>query len=125
MGTTLNREERRTSPDDQRRFPRVPATTTILVESLDRDGTEEFARTSSLSRGGCGFLSPEPLEEGAALQLLISAGSEVIRARCRVIYSLEVDSGHEVGVEFVQITPEDEQALERLLENPRSGADRP
>lgn len=98
----------------------MPAATTVLVESLDADGREEFARTSTLSRGGCGFLSPEPLDEGTAVRLLIAAGSEVIRARCRVVYSVEIDSGYEVGVEFVQITPEDETALDRLLEGPRA-----
>lgn len=95
------------------------------MESLDADGTEEFARTSSLSEGGCGFLSPEPLDEGTAVRLLIAAGSEVIRARCRVVYCLEVDSEHEVGVDFVQITPEDGEALDRLLANPRAGGPRP
>ena len=99
-----------------RRFPRFPTQTTLLVESLDPDGPEELARTRSVSLGGVGFLSPRPLDEDTPLQILIAVGPEVVRARGRVVYSLAGSNGHEVGVEFVQITPADEEVLQRLLE---------
>lgn len=110
---------------EHRRFPRFPAQTTLLVESLDRDGTEELARTRSVSRGGVGFSSPAPLREGTALRILLAVGSEVIRARGRVVYSLDAENGHEVGVEFVQITPEDERILLRLLEASSASGETP
>lgn len=109
-------------PGEERRFPRISARTTVLVESLDPDGTEELARTRSVGRGGCGFLSPAPLAPGTALQMLISVGRDVVKARAHVVYSHETPRGHEVGVEFVQLTPEDEVVLARLVEE-GDGAD--
>jgi len=104
--------------EEHRRFPRIPAHATVLVESLDPEGPEGLARTRSVSRGGCGFLSPAPLERNTPLRILFSVGSEVAKARGRVVYCVPTEDGkgHEVGVEFVQIDPGDESVLLRLLE---------
>lgn len=101
--------------EDKRRFPRVPAHVTVLVESLAPGGPEELARTNSLGVGGCGFFSAEPLAEGTQLQVLISAGLEVVRVRARVAHSREVSGGWEIGVEFLDLGADDEARLERLL----------
>lgn len=103
---------------EHRRFPRIAAQATLLVESLDPDGPESLGRTRSVSRGGVGFLSPAPLAENTGLRILISVGSQVVKARGRVVYcELAGDGrGHEIGVEFVQIDPQDEEAFLRLLE---------
>lgn len=97
-----------------RRFPRIPARTTILLESLGSDGVEELARTRTVGRGGCGLLSPEPLVIGSALRILISVHHEVVRARGRVVYCHPAETGYEVGVEFLDISPEDEVTLTHL-----------
>lgn len=100
---------------DKRKFPRVAAHATVLVESLEAGGAEELARTNTIGRGGCGFLSAEPLGEGTPLLVLISAGLDVVRVHGRVAHSRPVDGGNEVGVEFLDLGPEDEAKLERLL----------
>lgn len=102
--------------EDHRRYPRVTAETTVLVESLAPDGAGELARTHSLGRGGCGFRSPEALQEGSILKILISAGTDVVKARGRVVYSTPMDNGFEIGVEFLEVDPSSEGALESLLE---------
>ena len=100
---------------DQRRFPRVAAHATMMVESLDDQGLGEFARTSSIGAGGCGFRSNEPLDVGSEILVTISAGDEVVRTRARVAHSVATDNGYEVGVEFVELHQGDDATLRRLL----------
>ena len=104
--------------EEHRRFPRIPAQATLLVESLDPNGPESLTRTRSVSRGGVGFLSPAPLDENTSLRVLISVGNDVVKARGRVVYCEPAGDGrgHEVGVEFLQIDPQDEAVFLRLLE---------
>lgn len=106
------------SGNNHRRFPRIPAEYTVLVKSIDPPA-EGFARTNVLSRGGCGFLTREPIEAGAAVELLITVGGEVILITGRVAYSRFLDDGRrEVGIEFLDISADDRQLIEEILSAP-------
>ena len=103
-------------PQD-RRFPRIPSHHAVFVTRLDpAHPTEGFAKTEVVGLGGCMFVSDEPLGLGSLLKVLISVEGSVLEAVSRVVYELPHPEGKvEVGVEFLQITPEDREILARLL----------
>jgi hypothetical protein len=101
---------------EQRRFPRIAAHATMMIESLQDTGLGEFARTSSIGRGGCSFRSDEALEVGSELMVSISAGDEVVRVRARVAHAERSGDAFEVGVEFLDFERGDQGTLDRLLE---------
>lgn len=107
-----------TIDNGQRKYPRIASRHSVLVQKPEGD-VEEFARTKTVGLGGCGFLSNEPLGIGAVVNLLISVESSVLQSRARVVYELPCDDGRvEIGVEFVDMTPEDRRVINRLLESP-------
>lgn len=107
-----------THENGQRKFPRIASRHSVLVQKIE-GSVEEFARTKTVGLGGCGFLSNESLGNGAILNLLISVEHAVIQSRARIVYELPTGDGrYEVGVEFIDMKPEDRQVINRLLESP-------
>ncbi|HVS01984.1 MAG TPA: PilZ domain-containing protein [Thermoanaerobaculia bacterium] len=101
----------------QRRFPRIPATLTVLVTRLRDRPQDSFGRTHTMGGGGCGFITAEPLEEGAFIEMMISVRPHAIQATARVAYQHDRDDGlYEVGVEFLELSPGDRKLLDGLLE---------
>jgi hypothetical protein len=100
-----------------RRFPRIPSTNTVLVAQVDGRAVDHFARTRTVGLGGCGFVYGEELTLGAIIELMIAVRPVAVKTLARVVYQrpMEDDSGYEVGVEFVALSPEDRRTLERLL----------
>jgi hypothetical protein len=106
-------------PQEQRRFPRVPAEKTVLVKRIGDEASEALAKTRTVGGGGCMFVHDEPLGVGAAVELLISLPSRVIKAQGRVVWETTTEAGHvEVGVEFLDISAKDRYALETALAEP-------
>lgn len=101
---------------EQRRFPRVAAHATMMIERPDEQEVGGFARTSSIGRGGCSFRSDEALAVGTELMVSISAGDEVVRARARVAHAEPAGDAFEVGVEFLELDRGDQETLDRLLD---------
>jgi hypothetical protein len=100
----------------RRRFPRIPSANAVLVKKVGEEGLEGFAKTRTIGMGGCGFRSEERLEPGSVLELLISVSRSVLRSKARVVYEKCLDDGAwEVGVEFLELDPEDRKVLEKLL----------
>lgn len=101
----------------ERRFPRVPTHHAVFVRRLDPEHPAEgFAKTEVVGLGGCMFLSDEPLGPGSILKVLISVEGTVLETTARVVYELpHPEDKVEVGVEFLQISPEAREALARLL----------
>lgn len=103
----------------QRRFPRVASRNSVLVQKLGERDVEEFARTKTLGLGGCSFFSAEKFGIDAILNLLISVEHTVIQSKARVAYEMPTEDGRfEIGVEFVEMRPEDRQVINRILEAP-------
>ncbi len=99
-----------------RRFPRIPAQHVVLVRSQGERPLEEFARTRTLGLGGCMFVSEEPLGNGRPLELAIAVAGRVVRTGSRVVYERERGSfKHEVGVEFLGLSPADRNFLAAVV----------
>jgi hypothetical protein len=103
----------------RRRFPRIASQHSVLLKRLG-DELEEFAQTRTMAIGGCSVVSGERVGVGSTLELLIAAEGGVITARGRVIYENEVADGRfDIGVEFRELSEEDAERVQKVLENPR------
>jgi hypothetical protein len=99
-----------------RRFPRIRSENAILVKKLGPEDHEGFAKTRTLSPGGCSFVNSQSMGEGSVIELLMHVHGQVIRAVGRVIYeSAQEDGTFEIGVEFGSLGTEDRAILERLF----------
>ena len=101
----------------RRRYPRIPAAATVLVSQVDGRAVDQFARTSTVGLGGCGFLYQEELAPGSIVELMIAVRPVAVRTLARVVYQRPVASADatEVGVEFLALDDQDRQKLEALL----------
>ncbi len=101
----------------KRLYPRIPAQNALLVKKLGEEVLEGFAPASTLSLGGCSFLSDEPLGVGSALELSIAIERRVVSTTARVVHEHRVDDGRfEVGVAFLDLAAEEQEILEKLFE---------
>lgn len=99
-----------------RRFPRFLAEYAVLVRRTGKIGSERMARTRTVGGGGCMFNFHESLGVGTELDLVISMPGGVVKAHSRVVW--ETMAGpyqFEIGVEFLRMTPDDQQALDTTL----------
>lgn len=102
----------------RRKYPRLPATNALLVQLLGDTMDEELARTRNISAGGCMFTSPKSFRVGAAIQLLIKIGDDVLEAVARVVYTIPGASGdHDIGAEFIFIQEAHRKKILDLLKN--------
>ena len=99
-----------------RRFPRIRSHNAVLVTKADAN-VEDLAATSSIGRGGCGFISQESFGVGAPVRLLISIHHQVVRATGRVAYEMPHPDGYDIGVEFVEIDPRELELIQELFES--------
>jgi hypothetical protein len=99
-----------------RRFPRVQAVHAVMVRLLGVQPFEEFARTRILGPGGCMFVSEESLGFGSLMELSISVQGRVLKTDSRVVYEIRNSpTEHQVGVEFLRISPGDRAFLESIV----------
>jgi hypothetical protein len=99
-----------------RRFPRVPAEHAVMVRLLGVTPFEEFARTRIIGPGGCMFVSEESLGFGSLMELSIAVQGRVLKTDGRVVYEIRKSpTEHQVGVEFLRITPADRAFLETFV----------
>lgn len=99
-----------------RRFPRMQAQHVCMVRLLGVQPFEEFARTRVIGPGGCMFVSQESLGFGSLMELSISLKGRVLRTDSRVVYEIRKGANeHQVGVEFLRISPADRAFLESIV----------
>jgi c-di-GMP-binding flagellar brake protein YcgR len=98
-----------------RRFPRVQAEHAVMVRLLGVRPFEEFARTRILGPGGCMFVSEESLGYGSLMELSIALQGRVLKTDSRVVYENKQNGVHQVGVEFLRISPADRAFLETIV----------
>jgi hypothetical protein len=87
----------------------------VLVRLLGGPRFEGFAKTRVIGLGGCMFVNPESLGYGSLMELLISVQGKVIRTDARVAYEITKGREHQVGVEFLRLTPSDRALLSSLV----------
>ena len=97
---------------NRRRFPRIPSGYTVLVREVGGEHLEELAKIRSLGLGGCSFISDEPLEEGVALELVISLDLRPVSVPARVVWTHPGAGGLEIGVEFLSLDHDERTILE-------------
>jgi PilZ domain len=101
---------------EKRRFPRIPSELTVLVKKLGPDVLEEFAKTRVVGLGGCMFVSDTALGVGSPVELLISVRGRVLAAQGKIAWETpKGESAYDVGVEFMRLSPEDQQLLLTLF----------
>lgn len=102
-----------------RRFPRARAECPVLVRVLGEPGGEQLTRTRIIGLGGCMFLSSDPPQYLQLLELLIALESGgVVRVDGRVAYTRSARENHEVGVEFLRVSPADRLRLFAVVSSP-------
>jgi c-di-GMP-binding flagellar brake protein YcgR len=107
-----------------RRFPRVPAVHAVMVRLLGVQAFEEFARTRVLGPGGCMFVSEESLGYGSLMELSIALRGRVVKTDSRVVYEVQKSATeHQVGVEFLRISPADRAFIESIIARPKPGGE--
>jgi hypothetical protein len=99
-----------------RRYPRIPSKNTILVKKLDTPAPGRLTRTQVLGLGGCMFLSDDTIGVGSHLSLHIAIKERFIRSKARVVYEIPNGDRYEVGVQFIEITPEERALLETVFQ---------
>ena len=103
---------------EKRRFPRIRSDSPVLLKKAGPAEMEQFARTRSLGLGGCQILNEEALGDGTVVELLVSSRGRVFEAFSRIVYEHpRPDSGFEIGVEFISLSPADKKTLETLFEH--------
>jgi len=96
----------------RRRFPRIKSEILVLVKRVGAEALEELTKTQMLGLGGCMFTNPEPLGEGATIEITLAVKHKVVKAVGRVLYEIrQPDDTYNIGVEFVQISPADLEVL--------------
>lgn len=107
----------------RRRFPRIASQHSVLFKRLG-DELEEFAKTRTMALGGCSVVSSERPGVGSTLELLIASEGGVITARGRVVYENELPDGRfDIGLEFGDLSEENADRIQQVLENPREEGD--
>lgn len=99
-----------------RRFPRVPSELPVRLRILGERRPEALTRTQIISPGGCMLVSDHSIGFGSLMEVTISCEGQMLRADGRVAWEKRKSPGeHEVGIEFLRITPRDRAFLEQLV----------
>lgn len=103
-------------PTTTRRFPRAASEHIARVRVLSERRPEQLAQTRVVSAGGCMLVSETSIGSGSLLEVMISLDGRLLRADGRVAWERRKGQAeHEVGIEFLRITPRDRDVLERLV----------
>jgi hypothetical protein len=97
-----------------------------MVRLLGVQAFEEFARTRVLGPGGCMFVSEESLGYGSLMELSIALRGRVVKTDSRVVYEVQKSATeHQVGVEFLRISPADRAFIESFVAHQKPGGESP
>jgi hypothetical protein len=107
--------------EKRRRFPRIDSQNVVLVRDGEAADAERLAKTRALGLGGCSFVTDRPPAIGAFVELLLSLGGRVVKTRSRVIYEVASGDRREIGVEFLEIDPDDRAWFESFVATASEG----
>ena len=103
--------------ESNRRFPRIPVETPVLVRR-EEDDPGAFSTARCLGGGGCMFRHRERLDPGQRLVVTIAYEDGFIEAPARVVYANPTEGGYDIGIEFLHLSDLDRAALDELLTPP-------
>ena len=99
-----------------RRFPRVPSEMPVRLRILGEHRPEALTRTRIISQGGCMLVCNHSIGFGSLMEVTLSCDGQMVRADGRVAWEKRKSPNeHEVGIEFLRITPRDRTVLEQLV----------
>lgn len=102
-----------------RRFIRLPAAWPIKCEPQTKEDGRHVTHTANVSAGGVALLSREMIPVGSRIRLEIHIlpADRSILAEGKVVRCLPVrGGGFDLGIQFDQISPEDQKALNDAVE---------
>jgi len=97
--------------DARRKYPRVKAPRELHV-AWKSSGIQAVSRAETIALGGLFLYTREAPAEGSTVELVIDSTGGLIRARAIVRHC---NPGKGMGVQFVQMAPENRAKLSRLL----------
>jgi len=104
-------------PKNQRRFPRVPAETSVLVRLAKEPEVGAFSRTKVLGLGGCLFSHERSIPPGTSVWVAIALRDRILEIPSRTVYANERPDGtFDIGVEFLLMSANDKVFLAELLQ---------
>ena len=99
-----------------RRFPRAQSQLPVRLRILGERRPEALTLTQVISAGGCMRVSDHSIGFGSLMEVTLSLDGRAVRADGRVAWEKRKSPNeHEVGIEFLRITPMDRSVLERLV----------
>ena len=99
-----------------RRFPRIPSQLPVRLRILGERRPEALTRTQIISAGGCMLVCNHSIGFGSLMAVTIACDGKMLHADCRVAWEKRKSPAeHEVGIEFLRITPRDRAVLEQLV----------
>src|SRR5271170_646855 len=98
-------------PDKRRRYPRIKVPSGMFV-GWKSPGHHTVSRMQELGLGGVFVYTPKPATSGSTIELLFDVPTGEVRARATVRH---VRPGVGMGLQFIQMRPEDRARLHRFL----------
>lgn len=101
---------------EQRRYPRVPTETPVLVRLAKAPEIGTFSETRDLGLGGCLFSHYAHIPPDTAVWVAIALRDRVLEIPSRTVYVNERQDGRfDIGVEFLLVGPKDRILLAEAL----------
>jgi hypothetical protein len=104
---------RQMQASDRRKNPRLKCTVSVELHP-DGQSAPIWGKAADLSLGGCFVEMPMPLNAGTKLKLGLWVRDEKLRLSGRVVSSRP---GFGIGVQFVEVSPEDVERLKSYLQS--------
>ncbi|MCM8794481.1 MAG: PilZ domain-containing protein [Candidatus Omnitrophica bacterium] len=115
----LDRWIRGYSYENTRQYPRLPASWPVKCKSETMKNAPQLTTTKDISAGGVAVRVSEPLATGSRirLEILVLPLNRTIEATGRVLRCAPIKGGgFEAGVLFVEIDPQEKEALKKAIE---------
>ncbi len=109
-----------TGSPDRRQFLRLAASLPVAYSQVSA-GERASARTADVGAQGVQLVVEEPLPIGSHLAIELRLAERVISFVGEIVWRQSVEGGsggwsYQVGVKFLTISPQDQQAIVRLVE---------
>lgn len=118
----FNAVQNRAADDERRKSERVPVVLTVKFAAVEEPKAEDDGATFNVSMGGLGLFADRTYEVGEELEVLVAhpRTGEFNALRGRVKWN---KPGESMGIEFVDLEPDQVHALSQLVLSLSPGPD--